>query len=342
MRKIVLSRRAIPLLLLLAALAYSAWGVYMADVKDDEPKLAGQEIEVLIVPGQSAADVAAEFERLGVVKSARDFAMWMTRLGIDRKIKPGIYVVKAGRAKDVATALADARPDVLSVRILPGAIFDEVVSALKRDDAKSLLTEALKKDENFPEDARALLPKSPDERILLMSPETYSVSPGGGCADELVKLASQTWWKRHSASIPEGVTSADLMSDGILASIIQKEALVDSERPTIAGVFKNRIRQGMPLQSCATVVHAWRLRGVKIKTVSYEDVKIDSPFNTYIHKGLPPEHIGVPSDSSWDAALKPENTDKLFFVAKGDGTHVFTKTYKEHLDAQKKIRSGKL
>ena len=340
--KITVNPRFVPFFLLLCALAFSAWGIYMADLREDEPELVGKEIEVLIVPGQSAAEVAAEFERLGVVKRSKDLAMWMARLGIDRRIRPGIYVIRAGRAKDVANALAQARPNVLSVRILPGALFGEVAEAFKRKDGDVLLSEALDNAENFAPPMRELLPAGAEERVAFLAPETYAVSPGERCADELVKIASRTWWKQHAEYIPEGITSKDLKADAILASIVQKEALVDAERPTIAGVFKNRIRQDMPLQSCATVVHAWRLRGRTIRTVSYDDTKVDSPFNTYVHKGLPPTHIGVPSASSWNAALKPASTDMLFFVAKGDGTHVFTKTYKEHLAAQRKIRSGQL
>lgn len=314
----------------------------MAEMRADEPEHVGREIEVLIVPGQTAAEVAAEFERLGAVKRARDLAMWMGRLGIDRRIRPGIYRVIAGRARDVAHQLAEARPDVQSVRILPGALFSEIASALDRKNADVLLGEALENEKNFPAEMRELLCRSAEGRTIFLAPETYAVNPGDGTADELVRLSSRTWWRQHRELLPEGITSADLEMDGILASIVQKEALLDAERPTIAGVFKNRLRQEMPLQSCATVIHAWRLKGEKKTTVSYEDVKIDSPFNSYIHKGLPPENIGVPSESSWNAVLKPENTDMLFFVAKGDGSHVFTKTYREHLDAQKKIRAGQL
>jgi UPF0755 protein len=342
LRKITIAARFVPFLLLVSALLFSAWGIYMADLREDEPELVGMEIEVLVIPGQSAADVASEFERLGVVKKSKDLAMWMVRLGIDRRIRPGIYKIRAGRARDVANALAQARPDVLSVRILPGALFGEAAGALERGDGDVLLSEALDDAENFAPERRGLIPAGAEERRAVLAPETYAVNPGEACADELVKLASRTWWKQHADDIPEGVTSGDLRSDAILASIVQKEALFDAERPTVAGVFKNRIRQDMPLQSCATIVHAWRLRGRTIRTVSYDDTKIDSPFNTYIHKGLPPEHIGVPSASSWSAALKPANTDMLFFVAKGDGSHVFTKTYKEHLAAQRKIRSGQI
>jgi UPF0755 protein len=175
-----------------------------------------------------------------------------------------------------------------------------------------------------------------------LAPQTYSISPGDGSAGALVKAASEMWWQQHREDVPHGITSLDITEEGILASIVQKEAKVDSDRPIIAGVFKNRLSMGMPLQSCATVVFAWKLRGVKVTDVSFDDVKIDSPFNTYIHKGLPPENIGIPSENSWSAVLKPASTDMLFFVAKHDGSHVFTRTYEEHLAAQRKIRRGDL
>lgn len=335
-------RRYLSIILLLATLAYSAWGLRMATIREDEPEAMGRTIEVLIVPGQNAALVAAEFERLGVVRRAKDLVMWMGRLGIDRRIRPGVYRITAGRARDVANELAQARPDVQSVRILPGALFPEIAAALQRNDAEVLLGEALENEANFPEEMRALLCKSAEGRTIFLAPETYAVDPGDGAADELVRIASRTWWQQHREFLPEGITSKDLEMEGILASIVQKEALLDAERPVIAGVFKNRLRRDMPLQSCATVIHAWRLKGERKTAVSYEDVKVDSPFNSYVHKGLPPENIGVPSEVSWNAVLKPENTDMLFFVAKGDGSHVFTKTYREHLDAQKKIRAGQL
>ena len=136
-------------------------------------------------------------------------------------------------------------------------------------------------------------------------------------------------------------TSADLRDDGVLASIIQKEALFDAERPLMAGVFGNRLKKNMPLQSCATVIYAWRVRGVKRTSLTYDDLKIESPYNTYRHNGLPPGHIGIPSQSSWRAALNPQKTDNLFFVADKDGHHVFSKTYEEHLAAQRRINGSK-
>jgi UPF0755 protein len=299
------------------------------------PERYGQTIEVNVLEGQSARDISAEFERAGAVSKGSELARWMIRRGIDKKLLPGMYRVTAGRPEDVASQLASMKPEVPRVTLLPGALFEEISSPLGKNGTE-LLDAALAQDDNFPAPMRNLLPEKNKDRIVLLAPDTYAVTSGDNRADRLVAAASDMWWKRHGALIPEKTTSADIASLGVLASVVQKEALIDADRPIIAGVFKNRLKIDMPLQSCATVVHAWRLRGVKITSVSYNDVKIDSPFNTYIHKGLPPESIGLPSESSWNAVLRPADTDMLFFFAREDGHHVFTRTYKEHLEAQKK------
>ncbi|MDR1965497.1 MAG: endolytic transglycosylase MltG [Synergistaceae bacterium] len=324
------------LTLFAAALSFGILGIFLETRRELIPEAVGEEISVLILPGQSAYEVAENFETMGAVSSAREFARQMAKIGIDKRLLPGAYRVIAGVPKDVAAQLAAMRPEVPSATILPGALFEEIAASFGRPDGEELLSGALEKSDNFPSGLRPLLPEDLKGRVVFLAPETYFLNPGDSCADELVSAASGMWWKRHGEMVPEGATSADISSLGILASIVQKEALVDSDRPIIAGVFNNRLKLGMPLQSCATVVHAWRLRGVKITSVSYNDVKVDSPFNTYERKGLPPENIGVPSESSWNAALRPDDTDMLFFFARGDGSHVFTRTYKDHLEAQKK------
>lgn len=330
------------LLSLCAVLAFCVWGIVVVERRESRPVHFGREMEVLIVPGQSAGEIASEFQQIGIVARSRDLAVWMGRLGIDRKIRPGFYRIRAGYARDVAKALQEAKPDVMRVRILPGALFEELVGELGKTSGDVLLGEALEKEDNFPPGLRPLLPAKPEGRIVFLAPETYMIDPGDRCADHLVMIATRTWWRRHGDAIPEGVTAKELQEDGILASIVEKEAKLDSERPMIAGIFKNRLKKEMPLQSCATVVHAWRLRNVKVRSLRYDDLKIDSPFNTYVKEGLPPENIGVPSEGSWSAVLKPARTEMLFFVAKGDGSHVFTRTYREHIAVQRKIARGEL
>jgi UPF0755 protein len=327
-------KRIFHFILFAAAVIYGLAGLYLAMDRELVPALNGETVEVVIAEGQSALGAAEAFERSGAVTSARELVKWMKMSGIDKKLLPGVYLVKAGRPADVAAQLAAARPMSLSATIIPGAVFEDIAASLPGDGVKTL-SAALRRDANFPEGARPLLPDNERDRITLLAPETYAVPSGDKYADSLVSRASKKWWEQHRDALPGGIASADIASLGVLASIVQKEALMDYDRPLIAGVMRNRLRRDMPLQVDATVVHAWKLRGVKKNSLSYSDLDIDSPFNTYLRKGLPPENIGVPGKESWDAALNPADTDMMFYFARGDGFHTFTRTYREHLAAQK-------
>jgi len=118
----------------------------------------------------------------------------------------------------------------------------------------------------------------------------------------------------------------------ILASIVEKEAQYQEEKPVVASVFINRLRQNMKLQSCATVVYAlYREKGLQVENLSEEDLQISSPFNTYLVSGLPPQAICNPGLDSLLSVLHPQETDYLYFVLQNDGKHAFSRTYEEHL-----------
>lgn len=117
-----------------------------------------------------------------------------------------------------------------------------------------------------------------------------------------------------------------------MASVIEKEAVLSEERPIISGVFYNRIDEGMKLESCSTVQFALGKEEYK-PVVTLDDIKINSPYNTYMYEGLPPGPIASPGKESLDAALNPVASEYLYFVARGDGSHVFNTNYEEHLNA---------
>ena len=126
-----------------------------------------------------------------------------------------------------------------------------------------------------------------------------------------------------------------------LASIVEGEARADDERETIAGVYRNRIRIGMALQADPTVQYAISLKRGRRKSRLFEkDYQFKSPDNTYLNPGLPPGPVNSPSRRSLEAALYPANVQFLYFVARPDGRHVFSRTYREHLRAIRQIRQG--
>lgn len=121
----------------------------------------------------------------------------------------------------------------------------------------------------------------------------------------------------------------------IMASIIEKEAVKSDEKPVIASAFYNRMRKGMTLSSDATVNYVF---GYAKRRIYYKDLAVESPYNTYKYKGLPPAPIANPDIKSVEAAYNPADTNYLFFVAKGDGYHYFSRTYAEHLEFQRNNR----
>ncbi len=171
-------------------------------------------------------------------------------------------------------------------------------------------------------------------------PDTYKIATGEITAQALVKQMLKQF---EQVALPvyqkqRNKTNLNLKQWVTLASIVEKEAAVPSERSRIAGVFTSRLQKGMRLESDPTVEYALGIRQTADKPLTFAQVKIASPYNTYLNPGLPPGPIAAPGLASLSATLNPEKTDYLYFVARYDGTHVFTRTLKEHLAAVAKIR----
>lgn len=133
-------------------------------------------------------------------------------------------------------------------------------------------------------------------------------------------------------------TNYSLLEWVTLASIVEKESVVQQERPLIAGVFTARLQQGMRLESDPTVEYGLGIRQTADQPLTYAQVGTPNPYNTYLNTGLPPTAIASPGIASLQATLNPESTEYLFFVARYDGTHVFSRTLTEHVAATKQIR----
>ncbi|MBR1673078.1 MAG: endolytic transglycosylase MltG [Fretibacterium sp.] len=313
---------------------------------------SGERVSVLIEPGMSARQAAQAFETQGALEgSVSRFIYWMTRFGLDRRIRAGYYQVIRSDPWRLARQLRGMRPALLRVTILPGMdVFSlrDVLSGdenprLKGDgaqDASSFapadaLSAALLDNENYPEEMRAKLPSDEASRIAFLRPETYLVVER--TPQELVRVASSAWWERWGASA-DILPPAYVQKNAVIASMVEREVLHDVECQTVAGVIQNRLEKKMPLQIDATVVYAWKLRGRRLTRVLNRDLEIDSPYNTYRVSGLPPHPICVPGAAAWDAAFRPEVNDYLYYVAGKNGYHYFAKTYSEHLRNVKKAR----
>jgi UPF0755 protein len=192
-----------------------------------------------------------------------------------------------------------------------------------------------------PKTATALLGFAVPSAEGFLRPETY-VLPADINAGELIRFMVEgfksSWKPEWDARLDSlKMTRLQLVT---LASIVEGEARADEEREIIAGVYRNRLRIGMALQADPTVQYAISLkRGRRKSRLFQKDYQIESPYNTYLHPGLPPGPVNSPGMRSIEAALYPADVRYLYFVARPDGRHVFTRTYGEHLRAIRQIRN---
>jgi UPF0755 protein len=305
--------------------------------------VSGKKIEVTITAGMSAREAADAIMEAGVAESGNDLAKWMEKYGIDRSIMPGAYDLIPGNAMYVARQLKDAKPRTYRFTLIPGSRYKDIpaelyaqVSDYKIDKAEQekLFESELADDSNYPKEIRFMLPAKPKDRIIFLLPDTYFLAPGIDIGKQFISRSSKLWFHQIGRHLPVKVNKKYILERGTIASLVEGEAKISVERPLLAGIFLNRIEKNMRLQSCATVIYCWEERGEKKNHLTYKDLEIDSPYNTYLNKGLPPGPISVPSEDSWKSALDPEKSDYLFFFATGKGNHIFSRTYEEHIKKQ--------
>jgi len=172
-------------------------------------------------------------------------------------------------------------------------------------------------------------------------PDTYYLEPGVApvqIRDRMLAEFNHVWTSLDPDSRDPRSAKLSPLRVVTLASMVQREARSTREMPQIASVYLNRLKIRMRLQCCATVHYA--IGEVWDRALTYDDLKIDSPFNTYKHYGLPPAPIGNPGREALEAVLHPADSDFLFYVYRGDGTHEFTRTYSEHRRAARRFRDS--
>lgn len=171
-------------------------------------------------------------------------------------------------------------------------------------------------------------------------PDTYDI-PKGASEHEIIDMMLRNFDKKVTAEIRTGFEQQRLsFYDAItLASIVEREVILDEERPIVAGVFYNRMEDHIRLESCATVQY---VLGKQKDVITFDDLEVESPYNTYKHDGLPPGPIGNPGLASIQSVAAPQDNDYYFFVTKKDGSksHHFSRTYEEHLKNDAKSRGS--
>lgn len=285
-----------------------------------------------IAMGSSVYQIGSQLEEKGLVKNKNSFIWYLYLTGQQNSLKAGHYNFGPDLSfRHLLRELKTGRPVIYRVTIPEGYTIVEIGRLLS---ARGLVNyerfQELLHDRVFLRSQ--LVDFSPVSGEGFLFPDTYEFAKGA-TEEEVLSVFFQRFrqvWAEVSreAQPPKGFSPVELVT---LASIVEGEAKVEAERPIIAGIFFNRLRRGQHLQSCATVQYAL---GERKPRLLYRDLQVESPYNTYLYQGLPPTPIGNPGRASLKAVLSPADTDYLYFFAKPDGTHVFSRTYREHIRAQ--------
>lgn len=299
----------------------------------------GQEQEFTIQMGENANSIAGRLADAGLIRGSESFRNYLVYTGLDTSIQAGKYKLSPRQAPvDLASALQDATPHEVEFNILAGWRAEEIAQALPTSGLAITPDEFLQMVKNPPPD---LLPSGLEIQGSLegyLMPGSYQVSRDIG-----VKTLIGLFLKQFNQDVNDELKGAYQIS-GLtleqavtLASMVQREAVLGEEQPLIASVFINRLGAGMKLESDPTVQFAlgYNQAGKTWWTnpLNSEDLKIDSPYNTYINPGLPPGPISNPGLAALKAVAYPAQTPYFYFRAACDqsGRHNFSKTYDEHI-----------
>ncbi|MGQ9711074.1 MAG: endolytic transglycosylase MltG [Desulfotomaculales bacterium] len=288
---------------------------------------------VVVSENATAGQVAEMLAREKLIRSRWAFEVYTRLHGNDRSLKAGTYSFSANQSlPEIVRMLVSGRTVMVTFTIPEGFTISQIADVLEQHrliDRQEFFEVVAKED--FPYPFLEGLPSSYRRLEGYLYPDTYRV-PCDIDEKQLVDIMLARFQREiTNLNYEERARKIGLsLHDAVtIASLVEREAKLDSERPVISGIIQNRLRRQMPLQIDATVVYALGRqpnRGV----VTYQDLTVDSPYNTYLYTGLPPGPIASPGRKSLLAAVSPAATPYLYYVAKPDGSHAFACTLDEH------------
>jgi UPF0755 protein len=298
--------------------------------------LAGDSVELSIEPGSSPREVARAWVDAGVRTSPRLLYEWFRWSGQARRIRAGSYEIETGvTPRSLLDKMVQGDETLEAVRLIEGWTFRQFREALAR--APHLKQVAAGMSESQLMAAIGVPGQAAEGRFF---PDTYLYSRGVSDLTVL-KRAHRAMAGRLAAVWSERAEDLPLKSADealILASIIEKETAAEADRGQIAGVFVNRLRIGMPLQTDPTVIYG--MGEAFDGNLRKRDLQQDTPWNTYTRNGLPPTPIAMPGQAALRASVRPQYTPALYFVARGDGSSAFSQTLEEHNRAVNRYQRG--
>jgi len=329
----------IALLIAVAGGIGGSWWNAIAAPPTTDPN--AKSIQIQIKPGTSAQAIGKELEAKGAIKSQLAWKLWTSWQG------------KQGKSPQAGTyEVSPSQPlPVVAAQILEGKVVQSGFTIREGWNIKQMgeyfQAQGLFKAADFiaatkeiPQDKFSWLPDGIPHLEGFLFPETYqvpsdSITPKGVVTQMLNQFEQVALPEYQKVAASQRLSLLQWVS---LSSVVEKEAVIPIERPKIAGVFTTRLAKNMRLESDPTVEYGLGIKQTADRPLTFAQVKRPNPYNTYMNAGIPPGPIASPGIESLKAVLNPESTDLLFFVAKYDGTHVFSKTLSEHVAATQLIR----
>ena len=292
-------------------------------------------VEFEVPRGATSDEVARTLFEKGLIANKDVFLLGAMLFGADRHMAAGMYVVEPKTDLLSLYALLRRGQQHLNLVTVPeGLTLAETIAVLVEE--LGLGAAELERWASASQLLRAMDLEGPSVEGYLF-PDSYDIPMGADARDILSTMVTKALRVYREAVLeaesPTNLTPHEVFT---LASIVEAEVTFRDEAPRVAAVFLNRLRKGMPLQADPTVAYAL---GERKPRITYSDLEVDSPYNTYMHSGLPPGPICNPGENSLRAVLNPaEGSRDMYFVARGDGRHVFSETLKGHVRAKRLIR----
>ncbi len=338
----------VTILVIVMLLSGVAGGVYYYVHQNLQAVEASNEDVLVTIPkGSSSAKIGEILYDNGLIRDAELFRYYIRFKEMGTKLQAGDYIFVKGMTIDQLIkkmANGDVFIETFTFTIPEGLAIPQIAEHLANKgyvDKDVFLKEV--NEGTFDFDFVQAIPESQDRKYRLegyLFPETYEMKKGATEHEIIQRLLKQfdqvvtNEWRAELEA--RGMTLDEAVT---LASIVEREAVIADERPVIAGVFYNRIEKDWLLQSCATVQY---ILGKQREVITYADLEVQDPYNTYIHEGLPPGAISNPGASALRSVVFPEEHSYFFFVTKkdGSGSHHFSKTYAEHQKNDAKSRGS--
>jgi UPF0755 protein len=326
---------AIPLTIAFTGLVGSSWWIWASAA----PSSFGAKVRLTISDGMPTQAIAQELESAGIIRSSlalRIWLAWQSMRGSEAvALRSGTYDFATNQSlTEIVAQIQTAKSTEVRFTVPEGWSIAQMADLFEKQGffaAKDFIAAAQRTSPR----RRTWLPDDLPSMEGFLFPDTYQILPSEATPDRIIDLmldrfeqvalpvyqANQSGKPRVKIGLKDWVT---------LASIVEKEAVIDAERRVISGVFWNRLRKNMRLESDPTVEYGLNIKQTPENPLTLEQVRTASPYNTYLNEGLPPGAIASVGLASLKATLDPASTDYLFFVAKYDGSHVFSKTLEDH------------